>query len=37
MDWKAIGAIVRGWAIAPISGIVIAFVLTRLVGIWFAV
>lgn len=37
VDWKAIRTIVRGWAIAPISGIVIAFALTRLVGIWFAV
>lgn len=33
--WKAISNIVKGWIIAPISGIVIAFLLAKLTGIWF--
>ncbi|KPV41800.1 inorganic phosphate transporter [Alicyclobacillus ferrooxydans] len=35
IEWKAISNIVKGWIIAPISGIVIAFLLAKLAGIWF--
>ncbi len=35
IDWKAISNIVKGWIIAPISGIVIAFLLAKLAGVWF--
>lgn len=34
IEWKAISNIVKGWIIAPISGIVIAFLLAKLAGIW---
>jgi inorganic phosphate transporter, PiT family len=33
IEWKAISNIVKGWIIAPISGIVIAFLLAKLAGI----
>lgn len=36
IEWKAISNIVKGWIIAPVSGIVIAFVLAKIAGIWFA-
>lgn len=36
IDWKAINGILRGWIIAPVSGIVIAFLLAKAVAIWFA-
>lgn len=35
IEWNAIGNIVKGWIIAPISGIIIAFLLAKLAGIWF--
>ena len=35
IQWKAISNIVKGWIIAPISGIVITFLLAKLSGIWF--
>lgn len=35
IEWKAIRNIVKGWIIAPISGIVLAFILEKLSGIWF--
>lgn len=35
IEWKAIRDIVKGWIIAPISGIVITFLLAKLVQIWF--
>lgn len=34
IEWKAISNIVKGWIIAPVSGIVIAFLLAKLAGIW---
>lgn len=36
IEWKAIANIVKGWMIAPVSGIVIAFVLAKFAGLWFA-
>ncbi|MCY0876936.1 MAG: inorganic phosphate transporter [Firmicutes bacterium] len=36
IQWKAISSIVKGWIIAPISGIVMTFLLAKLFGIWFA-
>jgi PiT family inorganic phosphate transporter len=36
IEWRAVSNIVKGWIIAPISGIVIAFLLAKLAGIWFA-
>jgi PiT family inorganic phosphate transporter len=36
IEWKAITNIVKGWMIAPVSGIVIAFLLAKLAGVWFA-
>ena len=35
IEWRAISNIVKGWIIAPISGILIAFLLAKLAGIWF--
>jgi len=35
IEWKAIRNIVKGWLIAPVSGIVIAFLLAKLAGVWF--
>lgn len=35
IEWRAINNIVKGWIIAPISGIVMAFLLAKLAGIWF--
>lgn len=35
IEWKAIKDIVKGWIIAPASGIAIAFSLTKVAGIWF--
>lgn len=34
IDGKAIANIVKGWLIAPVSGIVIAFCLSKLLGVW---
>ncbi|NMP21750.1 inorganic phosphate transporter [Sulfobacillus harzensis] len=36
IEWKAISNIIKGWMIAPVSGIVIAFLLAKLAGVWFA-
>ncbi|MCF8566538.1 inorganic phosphate transporter family protein [Alicyclobacillus tolerans] len=36
IEWKAIRNIVKGWVIAPVSGIILAFLLAKLAGIWFA-
>lgn len=36
IEWKAIRNIVAGWMIAPISGMMIAFLLSRLAAIWFS-
>lgn len=35
IEWKAISNIGKGWLIAPISGIALAFLLAKLAGIWF--
>ncbi len=35
IEWKAILGIVKGWVIAPISGIAIAFLLAKLSSLWF--
>lgn len=35
IEWKAIANILKGWVIAPVSGIVISFLLAKLAGIWF--
>lgn len=35
IEWKAIRNIVKGWVIAPISGIIITFLLAKLAEIWF--
>ena len=35
IEWKSLWNIVKGWMIAPISGIIITFLLTKLAGIWF--
>lgn len=35
IEWKSIWNIVKGWIIAPISGIAIAFLMAKLVSIWF--
>ena len=35
IEWKAVANIVKGWIIAPVSGIVIAFLLAKLAGVWF--
>ncbi len=35
IEWKAISNIVKGWMIAPVSGIVLAFALAKLAGVWF--
>lgn len=34
IEGKAIFNIIKGWIIAPVSGIAIAFLLTKLAGIW---
>lgn len=34
IEWKAITNIVKGWMIAPVSGIVLAFALAKLAGVW---
>lgn len=36
IERKAIANIVKGWMIAPVSGIAIAFMLAKLAGVWFA-
>lgn len=35
IEWKAVTNIVKGWVIAPISGIILAFLLAKLAEIWF--
>ena len=35
IEWKSLWNIVKGWMIAPISGIIITFLLAKLAGIWF--
>ncbi len=35
IEWKAVKNIVKGWIIAPISGIIIAFLLAKSAEIWF--
>ncbi len=35
IGWKAIRNIVKGWVIASISGITIAFLPARFIEIWF--
>lgn len=35
IQWKAITNIVKGWIIAPVSGIAMAFLLTKVAGTWF--
>lgn len=35
IEWKSIRNILQGWVIAPISGIVISFLLAKIAGIWF--
>lgn len=35
IEWKAIQNIVKGWIIAPISGILLAFLFAKLAGVWF--
>jgi inorganic phosphate transporter, PiT family len=35
IEWKSIRDILKGWIIAPISGIVITFLFAKIVEIWF--
>lgn len=35
IEWKAITNIIKGWLIAPVSGVAIAFGLAKLAGLWF--
>ncbi|MCL6453906.1 MAG: inorganic phosphate transporter family protein [Alicyclobacillus sp.] len=35
IEWKAVWNIVKGWVIAPVSGIVLTFLLAKLTGIWW--
>lgn len=37
IEWRAISNIVKGWMIAPVSGIVMAYLLAKLGGLWFKV
>ncbi|MCY0877379.1 MAG: inorganic phosphate transporter [Firmicutes bacterium] len=35
VEWQALANIVKGWVIAPISGIAMAFLLAKCAGLWF--
>ncbi len=35
IQWKAVANIVKGWIIAPISGIILAFLFAKLAELWF--
>jgi PiT family inorganic phosphate transporter len=35
IEWRAVSNILKGWAIAPASGIAIAYLLARLGSLWF--
>lgn len=37
IEWRAVSNIVKGWLIAPVSGIALAYLLTKLGGLWFTV
>ncbi len=37
IEWKTVWNIVKAWLIGPLSGIILAFALTKVAEIWFAV